>query len=81
MDDTYSIQTRRDWKRARHAAFVQDVLAIFRQRPVDLLPFEGVREQLQLRERQYLGLQDVPLDNIIGSVGRYQNFTRDFFPR
>lgn len=81
MDDAYSLQTRRDWKRARRAAFVQDVLATFRQRPVDLLSFEGVRERLQLRERRYLGLQDVPLDNIIGSVGRYQNFTRDFFPR
>jgi hypothetical protein len=81
MDDTYSSQTRRDWKRARRAAFIQDVLATFRQRPVDLLPFEGVRGRLQLHERRYLGLQDVPLDNIIGSVGRYQNFTRDFFPR
>lgn len=81
MDETYSIQTGRDWKRARRAAFVQDVLAVIRQHPVDLLPFEGVRERLQLRDRRYLGLQDVPLDSIVGSVGRYQNFTRGFLPR
>ena len=64
------MQAARDWKRARRTAFVQDVLALLRQRPVDLLPFEGVREHLQLRERRYLGLQDVPLDSIVGSVGR-----------
>jgi len=75
------MQAARDWKRARRTAFVQDVLALLRQRPVDLLPFEGVREHLQLRERRYLGLQDVPLDSIVGSVGRYKNFTRNFLPR
>lgn len=81
MDNSYSIQTGRDWKKARRAAFVQDVLAVIRQRPADLLPFEGVRERLNLISRRYLGLQDVPLDRIVGSVGRYQNFTRGFLPR
>jgi hypothetical protein len=40
-----------------------------------------VRQKLQLRNMRYLGLQDVPLDHIVGSVGRYQDFTRAFFPR
>jgi hypothetical protein len=30
MDNSYSIQTGRDWKKARRAAFVQDVLAVIR---------------------------------------------------
>jgi hypothetical protein len=70
-----------DWRHARRSAFVQDVLAAFTHRPADLLPFEEVRHKLHLSNMQYLGLQDVPVDHIVGSVGRYQDFTRAFFPR
>ena len=70
-----------EWKQARRAAFAQDVLAAFTHQPADLLPFEKVRQKLQLHNVRYLGLQDVPLDQIVGSVGRYRDFTRAFFPR
>jgi hypothetical protein len=81
MDDGYSHRAALDWKRARRKALVQDVLALIQRRPMDLLPFDEVREKLRLRNRRYLGLQDVPLDEIVGSVGRYQDFTRKFLPR
>jgi hypothetical protein len=71
----------RDWGQARRAAFVQDALAVLARRPADLLPFEEVRHKLQLGNVHDLGLQKVPLDHIVGSVGRYQDFTRAFFPR
>jgi hypothetical protein len=69
------------WDQARRSAFVQDVLTSLTQRPADLLPFEEVRDKLQLKNVHELGLQDVPLDHIVGSVGRYHDFTRAFFPR
>ena len=69
------------WNQARRRAFTQDILAAFSGRPVNLLPFEDVRQKLNLRNARYLGLQDVPLDQIVGSVGRYRDFTRAFFPR
>ncbi|MEE8390078.1 MAG: acetylxylan esterase [Anaerolineae bacterium] len=75
-----SLETR-EWEQARRSAFVQDVIAAFTRRPADLLPFEEVRQKLHLSNVRYLGLQDVPLDHIAGSVGRYQDFTRAFFPR
>jgi len=71
----------RKWKQARRAAFAQDVLAAFTRQPADLLPFEEVRQKLQLHNVHYLGLRDIPLDQIVGSVGRYRDFTRAFFPR
>ena len=70
-----------EWKQARRAAFAQDVLAAFTRQPADLLPFEEVRQKLQLHNVRYLGLRDVPLDQIVGSVGRYRDFNRAFFPR
>lgn len=71
----------RDWELARRSAFVQQVLGAFTQRPADLLPFEEVRRGLRLHNVRYLGIQNVPLDQIVGSVGRHQDFTRAFFPR
>jgi hypothetical protein len=56
-------------------------LGAFTRRPVDLLPFEEVRQKLQLLNVRYLGLQEAPLDHIIGSVGRSRDFARMFFPR
>jgi hypothetical protein len=81
MRKTYTTSETRKWEQARRTAFVQDILATFTQRPADLLPFEEVRQKLQLSNVHYLGLQDIPLDHIVGSVGRYQDFTRAFFPR
>lgn len=45
-----------------------------------LLPFDEVREQLPIRGQHYLGLQEVPIDKIVGSFGRYHDFDRAFLP-
>jgi hypothetical protein len=71
----------RDFDSARRKAFVQRILALVTRESLDLLPFEQVREQLLLRDHYFLGLQEVPLDQIVGSVGRYRDFTRTFLPR
>jgi hypothetical protein len=68
------------WDRARRSGFIQAVLGAFTQRPTDLLPFDEVRDKLELHNVRELGLDDVALDQIVGSVGRYQDFTRAFFP-
>jgi len=81
MSETFAVAETQEWKQARRAAFAQDVLSAFTHRPADLLPFEDVRQKLQLHNVRYLGLEDVPLDQIVGSVGRYMDFTRAFFPR
>jgi len=71
----------RDFDRARRKAFIQGILSLFTRRSLDLLPYDQVREQLRLYSRRFRGLQEVPLDQIVGSVGRYRDFTRTFLPR
>ncbi len=70
-----------EFNRARRRAFVQDILAPLRNQAADLLPFEQVRQTLRLGSQTYQGLQDVPLDQIVGSVARYHDFSRAFLPR
>ncbi|MDZ4768903.1 MAG: hypothetical protein SGJ24_07220 [Chloroflexota bacterium] len=66
---------------ARMRAFWNEVSSLVRGKPAELLSFEEIRARLRLREESYMGLQEVPLDQIVGSVGRYRDFTRGFLPR
>ncbi len=66
---------------ARQRAFWQEMLSHLRGKPAELFSFDDVKHRLRLREESYQGLQDVPLDQIVGSVGRYREFTRNFLPK
>ncbi|MEW5960615.1 MAG: transcriptional regulator [Chloroflexota bacterium] len=70
-----------DFERAHRRAFMQDALKLVRYEPTDLLPFEEVRAKLRLGSKFYAGIQAIPLDQIVGSVSRYEDFTRTFMPR
>ncbi len=69
------------FNQARRRAFIQDILAPLRNEPTGLLPFEQVRQTLNLGSQRYRGIQEVPLDRIVGSVARYHDFSRAFMPR
>lgn len=66
---------------ARRAALIQDLLAQVRGRPADLLPFDAVRGKLHLRNLVDRGVQEVPLERIVGTVQRERDFNRAFLPR
>lgn len=66
---------------ARRHAFWKEIMGLFRGQSAELLSFDDIKTRLRLREESYKGLQNVPLDKIVGSVGRYRDFTTDFLPR
>jgi hypothetical protein len=66
---------------ARRAALMADLLQTLRGHPADLLPFEEVRERLRLRTLVDRGVREVPLDAIVGTLGRAREFNRAFLPR
>ncbi len=70
-----------DFNRARNQAQIKQLLARLTGAQVQLLSFDEVRHTLRLQGSIERGLQDIPLDAIVGSVGRYTDFTRDFLPR
>ncbi len=65
----------------RGRAFWKEMFNLVRGKPIELLSFDDIKHRLRLREESYRGLQDVPLEKIAGSVGRYRDFTRDFLPK
>jgi uncharacterized ParB-like nuclease family protein len=70
-----------DWNRARLKVLYQVVVCFFKQCSVDLLSFENVRSGLHLGQKIDRGLQEIPLDQIRGSVGRFEDFTSAYLPR
>ncbi len=70
-----------DFRRARRRADLQEIMARVTGRSVDLLSYEEVRQKLKAEESRGRTLRDIPLDAIVGSVGRYNDFTRGFLPR
>jgi nucleotide-binding universal stress UspA family protein len=68
-----------DFRRLRRRADMERLLA--RGGSADLLNFEEVRRKLRATAVSGRQLREVPLDAIVGSVGRYQDFSRSFLPR
>lgn len=68
------------FSRALSKAFAQELKDLLLRRSKRLLPFDEVKEKLELWYVRDLGLKSVPLDSIVGSQGRYKNFTRHFLP-
>ena len=74
-------QAREDFRRARFRAKLEQVLARLSGQSTHLLEYDEVRKKLRATTQLSRGLQDIPLDAIIGSVGRTTDFTRSFLPR
>ncbi|OGO62822.1 MAG: hypothetical protein A2Z45_06055 [Chloroflexi bacterium RBG_19FT_COMBO_55_16] len=69
-----------DFERARGKAFWRNVLSWLTGERNQLLPFDEVREHIPMIGQHYIGLQEVPIENIVGSLGRYRDFDRAFLP-
>jgi hypothetical protein len=75
-------QSDRDFSRARRRAFLRKVGAYLRRDPGSnqLLSFDEVKGALGAVSQVYVGLREVPVSKIVGSVGRHRDFDRAFLP-
>ncbi|MDH5606947.1 MAG: hypothetical protein OEY93_08670 [Anaerolineae bacterium] len=69
-----------EFRDARKKAGFRRLLSKLSRRPDELLSFEEVAKKLNLSRQGRTYVTEIPLDAIIGSVGRYEDFNRDFLP-
>jgi uncharacterized ParB-like nuclease family protein len=74
-------QAIQDFQKAKRRAGLQTFLARWRGRSLDLLSYDEVKQQLKAYGMREVGLRQIALDAIVGSVGRYRDFNRNFLPR
>jgi len=70
-----------DFDNARRRAEIREVFAMLTGESTQLLSYEDVRNKLKATEANKRTYKDIPLNSIMGSVGRYTDFTKDFLPR
>jgi hypothetical protein len=82
MSDHFSSQARADFSRARRKAFFNQVLSVISgQRVNTLLSYDDIKEKLHIGGPIYRGIKTIHVDQIAGSLNRYQEFDRAFLPK
>jgi hypothetical protein len=80
--DAPSLASKSLFHKVYGRAQFKDLLARLGGRSNDLLPFDALASALQVYQQIPRRTPEVvPLNKIVGSVGRYKDFTRDFLPR
>jgi len=79
--DMLSVDSMQKFGQARRQASLNTFFRFLTGQTNDLLSFDQVRQKLGLKHRRDLGVYEIGLDDIVGSVGRHTDFTREFYPR
>jgi hypothetical protein len=69
-----------DFERAVFKGFLRKINSLIKKEKNELLPFDAVRQTIPIKGQHYRGLEEVPIDKIVGSFGRYRDFDRAFLP-
>ena len=76
-----AMSTREDFSRAKTRARFQSLLNTLTWKNTDLLSFYEVTSIIKPKSETYKGMQTIPVSRIIGSEGRYHDFSSAFFPK
>jgi len=74
-------QTNEDFEKAKSRGRIQSILSSLVRKNSDLLSLYAVTELIKPKNETYRGMQTIPVKNIIGSEGRYQDFSLAFYPK
>jgi hypothetical protein len=74
-------RARADFDTALRKSGWRQVISALTRQSNQLMPYDQVLKVLPINGQHYAGMQQVPIDAIIGSVGRFQDFDRAFLPK
>lgn len=72
--------SQQDFQRAMTRATWRRILTWLTGADNQLLPYDEFRARLPVRGQHYIGMRQVPIEKIVGSMGRYNDFDRAFLP-
>lgn len=70
-----------DFDRALRKGLWRKIITWLKGEKNDLLPFDEVRARIPAHGQHHIGVTQVPISSIVGSLGRYRDFDRAFLPR
>lgn len=69
-----------DFRKARSKAELQRLWGLITGKTDRLLPYDEITQRLHATGFSSKGLMEIPVDAIVGSVNRYQDFNHNFLP-
>jgi len=81
MSDFISSTAREDFNKARSHELITRLVNALTPQNQELLSLRDVKEVLRPKGETYRGMQTVPIEQIIGSEGRYRDFNKGFLPK
>jgi hypothetical protein len=78
---TFKERAQSDFDSAHRKSNWRSVISLLTRQSNELLPYYQVLKLLPTKGQHYIGLRQVPIDAIVGSVGRFQDFDRAFLPK
>jgi nucleotide-binding universal stress UspA family protein len=69
-----------DFRSARQKATLSEIISRLTGSSTELFSYDEVRQKLRAQVSPKSELKEIPIDAIIGSVNRYQDFSRGFLP-
>ncbi len=74
-------QTEDDFNRARNKALINEIQHFLSPEEASLISLNDVKQLIKPINETYVGMKVIPIDKIIGSEGRYNDFDNHFFPK
>jgi len=79
-DNAGIVSALNDFRQARRQAKLQSLIAGISGKREELLSYDEVKKYVKVFGLKWPCLTKIPLDAIVGSVGRYQDFNQTFLP-
>jgi|GEM_PF-671610 len=76
-----TVKSRQHFNNARLRSFFKSIYHKLKKEDDCLPSLQEIKDITKVKNEYYLGVMTIPVDNIIGSEGRYEDFNRDFFPK
>ena len=70
-----------DFDQAYKKGFLRAILNKLTHNRSSLVSFDELRKKLDIQSQHDMGMQEIEIDKIIGSLNRYQDFDDSFLPR
>ena len=74
-------QTEEDFNRAKNKAFFNEIQHFLSPEEASLISLNDVKQMIKPTNETYVGMKVIPIEKIVGSEGRYNDFDNRFFPK
>ena len=79
--DYLTSQSEDDFAKARNKAFINEIQHLLSPEESKLISLNDVKQMIKPINETYIGMKVIPIEKIVGSEGRYNDFDNRFFPK